>query len=86
MHEPHLYVLDEPTNHLDVGSIRGLADALCRFGGAVVFVSHDETFCRLVSTELWHCRRVPGSPATVTQLHCGFDGYKEMVRKEVGLV
>ena len=34
-------VLDEPTNHLDLAAIEELEDALDRFDGTVLLVSHD---------------------------------------------
>lgn len=36
-----ILLLDEPTNHLDVDAVDGLADAIKRFTGGVVLVSHD---------------------------------------------
>lgn len=41
---PQLIILDEPTSHLDLPSIEELEDALKRYNGAVIFVSHDEYF------------------------------------------
>jgi ATPase subunit of ABC transporter with duplicated ATPase domains len=37
-------VLDEPTNNLDLANIRFLEGLVGRFRGALVVVSHDETF------------------------------------------
>lgn len=46
--EPLLLVLDEPTNHLDLPSIEELEDALSRYHGAVIYISHDSFFAEKV--------------------------------------
>jgi ATP-binding cassette subfamily F protein 3 len=46
-------VLDEPTNHLDIISREVLIDVLARFGGTILFVSHDRTLIDRLATQVW---------------------------------
>ena len=48
----NLLVMDEPTNHLDIESREVLEQALKRFGGTIVFTSHDRTFIENVATKI----------------------------------
>ncbi len=44
LEKPALLMLDEPTNHLDLPSIQWVENYLKNYEGAVVVVSHDQTF------------------------------------------
>ncbi|MBI5527662.1 MAG: ABC-F family ATP-binding cassette domain-containing protein [Deltaproteobacteria bacterium] len=48
----NLLLLDEPTNHLDLESKEVLLDALKRFSGTVLYVSHDRYFLDNLSTKV----------------------------------
>ncbi len=39
--DPQILILDEPTNHLDLPSIEELENALIRYHGAIIYISHD---------------------------------------------
>jgi ATP-binding cassette subfamily F protein 3 len=61
----NLLVLDEPTNHLDVESIEALEDAIERYDGTVVLVSHDRELLRALTSKIWvlherHITEFPG--------------------------
>jgi len=47
----NLLILDEPTNHLDLYSKDILLDALKKFAGTIIFVSHDRAFMEELSTK-----------------------------------
>jgi ATPase subunit of ABC transporter with duplicated ATPase domains len=49
----NVLVLDEPTNHLDLESIIALGDALQRFPGTAVVVSHDRDLIGSFATRLF---------------------------------
>ena len=50
---PHLLILDEPTNHLDIESREALVEALTKYAGAVILVSHDMHLLSMVADRLW---------------------------------
>jgi ATP-binding cassette, subfamily F, member 3 len=46
-------LLDEPTNHLDIHSTELLVDALNRYGGSYILVSHDRYFISKTANKIW---------------------------------
>ncbi|MGB0638099.1 MAG: energy-dependent translational throttle protein EttA [Myxococcota bacterium] len=48
----NLVLLDEPTNDLDVETLRNLEDALLRFPGCAVVISHDRFFLDKIATHI----------------------------------
>lgn len=67
---PHVLFLDEPTNNLDVSAVEALADAVEKFEGGVVLVSHDKYFVSRVAKTVW----VVGN-GKVKQVANGFEEY-----------
>ena len=53
----NLLILDEPTNHLDIKSREMLLDALKKFQGTILLVSHDRHFLREVATRVFELDR-----------------------------
>ena len=51
--KPNVLVLDEPTNHLDIASTEIMQEALQKFDGTVIFVSHDRYLVQAVATHIW---------------------------------
>ena len=52
---PNLLLLDEPTNHLDHDCIDSLADAINKYQGGLVLVSHDFRLIDKVAKQIWVC-------------------------------
>ena len=48
----NLLLLDEPTNDLDVETLRALEEALTRFAGSVMVISHDRWFLDRIATHM----------------------------------
>ncbi len=63
-------ILDEPTNHLDMDSREVLEDALERFEGTIIAVSHDRYFINRIADTLWVIK-----DGTVEVFKGGYDDY-----------
>ena len=50
-------ILDEPTNHLDFQTVEALTQALVKYQGTVVVVSHDRSFVRRIGTKILEIRK-----------------------------
>jgi ATPase subunit of ABC transporter with duplicated ATPase domains len=74
---PNFLVLDEPTNHLDLATKEMLVAALHRFGGTMLFVSHDRTFLRGLASRVLEL----GGPGTEHMQPLQYPGtYEEYTR------
>ena len=51
--KPHVVLLDEPTNHLDLEAIEALTEAIKKFNGGVLIISHDQYFIQSVCEQIW---------------------------------
>ncbi len=50
--KPDILLLDEPTNHLDLHAIQWLEEQLLNYKGALMFITHDRSFMRKLSTRI----------------------------------
>ncbi len=77
---PEVLLLDEPTNHLDLETVEALGNALRRWNGTVLFISHSRTFVNLVATRILDVR-----DGTVVSYVGTYEDYVYDVAKAEGL-
>ncbi len=71
----NLLILDEPTNHLDIFSIENLIDALLKYNGCVIFVTHNRYFLEKVADKI-----IEIDQREITLYHGNYQYYK--IKKE----
>ena len=70
----NVLVLDEPTNHLDLSTKEVLEDALAKFGGTIILVSHDRYLLNKVASRIIEIKH-----DEVNSYEGNFDAYSEAV-------
>ncbi len=78
LNPPNFLVLDEPTNHLDLATKDMLIHALGDYEGTMLFVSHDRTFLRGLSSRVLELGGESGKDA---QPHAYPGSYVEYVQR-----
>jgi ATP-binding cassette subfamily F protein 3 len=75
--DANFLLLDEPTNHLDIDSTEILIEALKRYTGTFIIVSHNRHFISAVANEIWYIedKEVKSYPG-------GYDEYIHWVAKK----
>jgi ATP-binding cassette, subfamily F, member 3 len=72
--EPHLLILDESTNHIDLETLDSMAHALNEYQGAVLMVSHNQSFLSGFCKELW----VLDDQGRLSVTHADTESFDEM--------
>ncbi|MCL2174897.1 MAG: ABC-F family ATP-binding cassette domain-containing protein [Treponema sp.] len=83
----NLLILDEPTNHLDLHSKDILLDALNKYTGTIIFVSHDRAFMEALSTKTLEL--TPGkdkTPADAKLFYGNYSYYLERIQDDPSLI
>jgi ATPase subunit of ABC transporter with duplicated ATPase domains len=79
---PNFLVLDEPTNHLDLATKEMLVEALHDFEGTMIFVSHDRTFLRGLSSRVLELGGESGRERTPVVYPGSYSEYVEKMGHE----
>jgi ATP-binding cassette, subfamily F, member 3 len=72
MEEKEVLLLDEPTNNLDVHLKDLLENAIRKFPGTVIIVSHDRHFMDKVATRIWEIK-----DQNIESFHGNYSQYRE---------
>lgn len=74
-------LLDEPTNHLDMHSCELLAEALNKYEGSYVLVSHDRYFISQTANKIWEI-----ADHEIKEFKGGYEEYVEWKKRQESLV
>lgn len=69
-------ILDEPTNHLDLEAVSALADALEKYQGTAIFVSHDRDLVSQVATRI-----IALTPDGIADFEGTYEEYMEALKE-----
>ncbi len=69
--KPNVLLLDEPTNHLDLEAIRSLTEAMARYEGTCVFITHDRQMVSQVATRVLELSETGITELSPEQFHEG---------------
>lgn len=79
----NVLILDEPTNHLDLHSKDVLLDALQRFEGTIIFVSHDKFFIQGLATRVFELTTADSTaPTRIRNFPGSYDYYLYRIAQE----
>jgi len=67
----NVLLMDEPTNHLDMESIESLNNALEKYPGTLIFVSHDREFVSSLATRIIEIR----TDGSINDYHGNYEEY-----------
>ena len=74
-------LLDEPTNHIDLPSKDAIEEALLKFEGTLIFVSHDRYFLNTIPTKIFELDN-----ERLNIYEGNFDSYLEKKNQEIPVV
>ncbi len=74
----NVLILDEPTNHLDIDAKEVLEDALAKFEGTVIMVSHDRYVLSRICDRIFEI-----APGQLYEYNSGFEEYLDSRRARI---
>ena len=70
-------LLDEPTNHLDIHSVDLLVEALNKYEGSYILVSHDRYFVNKTANKIWEIENYK-----IKEFVGGYDEWEEIKKRK----